>query len=209
MIIERRTHSVEETQDLAARFARHLVPGDIVALEGALGAGKTSFVRGMAAGLGVDPARVSSPTYVMAQEYEAGSRGPTLVHVDLYRMSDEAELETIGWEELLASEELILAVEWPSRVASDLPRLRTIDVDLEHEGETDRLIRFAVPQAKADRFKPLKPRTRPCPTCGRDVAIDRPDFPFCSERCRLADLGEWFEEKYRLSRPIDSSDELE
>jgi tRNA threonylcarbamoyladenosine biosynthesis protein TsaE len=81
----------------------------VVLLAGPLGAGKTAFVRGLAAGLGCDPDEVSSPTFTIVQEY----RGPvTLQHVDLYRLSPE-EVDDLALEDLL--EDAVMAVEWPDR----------------------------------------------------------------------------------------------
>ncbi|MBR2982109.1 MAG: tRNA (adenosine(37)-N6)-threonylcarbamoyltransferase complex ATPase subunit type 1 TsaE, partial [Kiritimatiellae bacterium] len=90
--------SVEETWELARRFAQELVPGDVVCLEGDLGAGKTTFTQGLAAAMGV-PGRVTSPTFCIVQEH-AGER--LLVHMDLYRLHGEADVEAIGWEDYLS-----------------------------------------------------------------------------------------------------------
>lgn len=93
--------------------------GAIVALVGALGAGKTLFVKGLAEGLGLDPAVVASPTFVIASEYVAPG-GRRLAHVDLYRLRSEAELEAAGFLDLLAPE-AIVAVEWADRLPGVLP----------------------------------------------------------------------------------------
>jgi len=94
----------------------------VVALVGPLGAGKTAFVQGLAEGLGVDPAEVSSPTFAIASEYpEVG--GLRLVHVDLFRLESEAELEATGFRDLLAPD-VVLAVEWADRLPQALPRDR-------------------------------------------------------------------------------------
>ena len=86
-----------------------LAPGDVVLLDGPLGAGKTAFVRGLAEGLGCDPDAVSSPTFTIVQEY----RGPTVLqHVDLYRLAP-AEVDDLGLDDLM--EDNVLAVEWPDR----------------------------------------------------------------------------------------------
>lgn len=132
------THSPEETSDLARDLAAQLAAGDIVVLDGPLGAGKTCFVRGLAAGLGLDPSRVSSPTYVICHEYR-GEQGRRLVHVDAYRLSGPEELESIGWRDLLEAEHTIIAVEWPGRIASALPE-KCIRVELEHVSETERRV---------------------------------------------------------------------
>ena len=114
-------------------FGRLCRAGDVLALEGELGAGKTSFTRGLAAGLGVDPAGVSSPTFVRLVEHEpaGGGGGPWLVHIDAYRMSGPGELEDLGWgEEMRASS--VVAVEWASRVLGALPPDR-LGLHLTHE----------------------------------------------------------------------------
>jgi tRNA threonylcarbamoyladenosine biosynthesis protein TsaE len=93
--------------------------GLLVALSGPLGAGKTLFVQGLAEGLGVDPARVTSPTFVIASEYPAPG-GRTLAHVDLYRVASRDELEATGFADLLAPGALV-AVEWADRFPGALP----------------------------------------------------------------------------------------
>ena len=109
--------SVEETWRLAREFAAELKPGDVVCLEGDLGAGKTTFTQGLAAALGV-PGRVTSPTFCIVQEH-AGANA-LLVHMDLYRLHGESDVEAIGWEDYLARG-AILVVEWPERALSLIP----------------------------------------------------------------------------------------
>lgn len=92
----------------------------MVALIGALGAGKTEWVRGLAEGLGIDPATVASPTFTIACEY-AGPRA--LTHMDLYRLRSEGELEATGFLDLLAPGTL-LAIEWADRLPGALPEDR-------------------------------------------------------------------------------------
>jgi tRNA threonylcarbamoyladenosine biosynthesis protein TsaE len=198
MRTSRETHSETETMHLAANLARGLVAGDVVSLNGPLGAGKTCFVRGLAAGLGIDAPEVSSPTYVLAHEYIGPSL--TLVHVDAYRLSGPEELESIGWDELVAARDAVIAIEWPGRVSAALPQ-PVVAVDLAPLGATTRRVVIDIPDALADRFEQLRPASPcRCPTCGRDVPAAAADFPFCSERCRRADLGRWFAGKYRLTR---------
>jgi tRNA threonylcarbamoyladenosine biosynthesis protein TsaE len=104
-----RTASEDETVTAGRELGRQLRAGAVVLLAGPLGAGKTAFVRGLAAGLGCDPDEVSSPTFTIVQEY----RGPvTLQHVDLYRLSPE-EVDDLALEDLL--EDAVMAVEWPDR----------------------------------------------------------------------------------------------
>ena len=110
--------SVEETWELARRLAADLGPGDVVCLDGDLGAGKTTFVQGLAAALGVR-GRVTSPTFCLVQEH-GSEDGRLLVHMDLYRLSSEDDVLAIGWEDYL-SRGAILAVEWPERAGSLIP----------------------------------------------------------------------------------------
>jgi tRNA threonylcarbamoyladenosine biosynthesis protein TsaE len=124
------TSSEEQTMALAARIAEALRPGDVVTLDGPLGSGKTCFVRGLARGLGIDPAQVSSPTFIIRQEYE-GQR-VTLTHIDGYRIKGSDELDTIGWDELLDSGETIVAIEWPTRLDGAAADRVTLAVTFEH-----------------------------------------------------------------------------
>lgn len=93
--------------------------GAVIALIGALGAGKTLFVKGLAEGLGIDPERVTSPTYVIASEYPLQGKRK-LAHVDLYRLQDVDELEATGFVDLLEPG-VILAIEWGDRFPEALP----------------------------------------------------------------------------------------
>lgn len=111
--------SVEETWALARRLAATLKPGDVVCLEGDLGAGKTTFVQGLAAAMGL-PGRVTSPTFCLVQEHGPVG-GRMLVHMDLYRLSSEDDVIAIGWEDYLARG-AVLAVEWPERAGSLMPQ---------------------------------------------------------------------------------------
>lgn len=115
------TDTPEQTAAVGAAIGRCCVAGDIIALQGELGAGKTQFVRGLAQGLGLNPRLVSSPTFVMAQEYEhedAEDNRPLLVHIDAYRITSEDDLTSIGWHghggEL--REDAVVAIEWASLI---------------------------------------------------------------------------------------------
>ncbi len=106
------TRSASETEKLGARLAQRLLPGDVIALRGGLGAGKTAFTRGLARGLGIgDP--VTSPTYTIVNEYPQG-RLP-LFHFDMYRLRDAEELFDLGWEDYL-DRGGVCAVEWSENV---------------------------------------------------------------------------------------------
>jgi tRNA threonylcarbamoyladenosine biosynthesis protein TsaE len=110
--------------------------GLVLALAGPLGAGKTAFVKGLAAGLGVDPARVASPTFVIASEYpasESAGAGRRLAHVDLYRVESEAELEAAGFLDLLEPG-AVVAVEWADRFPGALPGDR-LELRIERPGD--------------------------------------------------------------------------
>ncbi|HEY0874285.1 MAG TPA: tRNA (adenosine(37)-N6)-threonylcarbamoyltransferase complex ATPase subunit type 1 TsaE [Vicinamibacterales bacterium] len=104
------TRSEDETVAAGERLAQLLGPGDVVLLYGDLGAGKTAFVRGLAQGLGADPAEVSSPTFTLVQEYHGRV---TLYHVDLYRL-EEREVDDLGLEELVLGDGVV-AIEWAER----------------------------------------------------------------------------------------------
>ena len=134
--IEVTTSSREETEALGERIGREAHPGDVIALWGELGAGKTTLVRGIAKGLGIGPREVTSPTFIIVHEHEGG-RLP-LFHIDMYRVTP-AETGSIGWEEALASGG-VTAIEWPDRVERTLPPDR-LDVHLEHAGGSQRRIR--------------------------------------------------------------------
>lgn len=110
-------NSVEETWKLAEEFANELKPGDIVCLEGDLGAGKTTFTQGLAAHLGAKRA-VTSPTFCLVVEHPTSRF--LLVHMDLYRLHDADDVLTIGWEDYLARG-AVLFVEWPDRAGDLIP----------------------------------------------------------------------------------------
>lgn len=134
-------HSVEETWTLARQFAGELKPGDVVCLEGDLGAGKTTFTQGLAHALGVK-GRVTSPTFCIVQEHPAdpaaGGPVPLLVHMDLYRLQGEDDVLAIGWEDYLARG-AVLIVEWPER-AGDLIPSTARHIAIHHLGEESRLL---------------------------------------------------------------------
>ncbi|MFC0472416.1 tRNA (adenosine(37)-N6)-threonylcarbamoyltransferase complex ATPase subunit type 1 TsaE [Halalkalibacter kiskunsagensis] len=129
------TQSPDETQKLAEKLGTLVQPGDVITLEGDLGAGKTSFTKGLAKGLGVKRV-VNSPTFTIIKEYKG--RLP-LYHMDVYRMEDE--MEDLGLEEYFYGEG-VSVIEWPSMIKSQLPEDRLI-ISLFHLGETSRKIMIA------------------------------------------------------------------
>jgi len=206
------SHSEAETHAIGIALAKVLVAGDVLALDGPLGSGKTCLVRGIADGLGLPTKAVSSPTFVISQEYADDDLTP-LVHIDAYRLSGPDDLETIGWEELMQSGEAVVAVEWPSRITAALPR-RLISIAFTHAGEHDRLLSISAAPTLVERLQSvdwppsvLAQRVN-CRICGTPVETTSPAFPFCSDRCRLADLNAWFTERYRTSRAVEANDEL-
>ena len=102
----RQSATPEETERIASALAMRVAPGTVITLEGDLGAGKTCFVRGLARGLGADPAAVSSPTFVI--EHRHACDAGTLVHIDAYRIRSAEDLASIGWHELLADGEAVV-----------------------------------------------------------------------------------------------------
>jgi len=131
------TRSQEETEALARAVAMDLRAGDVLRLSGPLGAGKTAFVRGLAAGLGIDPDEISSPTFTLIHEYRGGRL--RLFHADLYRLA-AAAAEDLGLDEL-GAEDGVLAIEWPDRLAHSLQG--AIEVEIEVVDETTRRITMA------------------------------------------------------------------
>lgn len=123
------------TDHFAATCAMSVKTGLTVALHGQLGAGKTRFVKAFCTGLGINPTEVTSPTFVLMQQYR-GPRWP-VCHFDTYRLADKDEFLALGAEELLLDPEQICLVEWADRVAEIIPNDHLL-VKIEHTGPTDR-----------------------------------------------------------------------
>lgn len=137
---------------LAARVSAALPPQAFVALDGDLGAGKTTFVKHVAAASGIDPADVVSPTFGLIHVHE-GPHG-RLVHADFYRLSSSTELRETGWEDAIAARNgrrCRVFVEWPGRIAADLPAAR-LDVAIAIDSETGRTLTFT---ARGAAYEPL------------------------------------------------------
>jgi tRNA threonylcarbamoyladenosine biosynthesis protein TsaE len=139
LVVDSATHA--ETQALGERLGRALVAGDVVALVGELGAGKTSFVQGLARGLGIT-GRVASPSFTIVNEH--AGRVP-LYHVDFYRLEDADELANIGFEEYFSLGGVVV-VEWADRFPRALPAER-LDVRIEITGEGTRRLHVSGPSA--------------------------------------------------------------
>lgn len=119
--------SKEETAAVAEAFLASLVPSyeeaTVVSLVGDLGAGKTTFTQGLAWALGVEE-RVTSPTFVIQKIYKlpAQAKFKHLIHIDCYRLESEAELEHLGFKELLTDPGNLVVIEWPSKVGLAIPK---------------------------------------------------------------------------------------
>jgi len=131
------SHRPEETRTLAARLGAFLAPGDVVALNGELGSGKTEFVHGLAEGLDIPPHLVASPSFTLVHEYPGRL---TLVHLDLYRLEDLPSELLPDLEEYLSGDKVV-AVEWAKRLAPLLSG-DYLEVSLSITGENDRHLTF-------------------------------------------------------------------
>lgn len=135
------THSPEETIALGREFATILAPPKLVLLRGELGAGKTTLVKGIAEGFrAASQEDVTSPTFTLVHEY----RGPevNLFHIDLYRVDTPRQLETLGLDDLI-SQNSVLLIEWGEKFARFV-RDRHVEIALERAGENDRRVRITV-----------------------------------------------------------------
>ena len=186
--------------------------GDVLLLDGPLGAGKTTLVRGIASGMGLETRAVASPTFVVVHEYRRpGGGGPVLVHADAYRLRSPEDLDSLGWDRLAAASTreggAAMVVEWAERLGqafAGAARLR-----LEHVSETARELSFDVPDEWAARpgFEALRARgPTVCPITGRAVPPDSPTYPFADARARMADLNRWFTGSYTVSREATEAD---
>ena len=206
--------TLDDTARLGSALAGLLRAGDTVALEGDLGAGKTTLVRTIAGARGIDTALVSSPTYVIVNEYPpARDTEPPVVHVDAYRLTSAEDLDALGWDRL-ADGSSIMLIEWPERIADALPTDNTATLRLRTTGEDSRAVEVDCPSVweSRDTFAALRkmalpPRTpTTCPVTGQHVPADAPSWPFASEQARMADLYKWFSGQHEISRPLDQRD---
>ena len=143
-----RTRSREETIGFGRRLGERLGPGDVVALSGPLGSGKTTLTKGLAEGLGVaEPRWVTSPTFVLVHEYEG--RLP-IYHIDAYRLRGPADAEAMGTDEMFFGEGVAI-VEWSERIAAALPDER-LDIAMAIAGETERQLTLEPRGERYDRI---------------------------------------------------------
>ena len=156
------TASPEETIALAEQIGAKLRAGDVIAYRGDLGAGKTTFTRGLAAGMGIQEL-VTSPTFALVHEYggepplagasqcsKAAKVGkcPSLIHFDMYRIADENELETTGFYDY-PQEDSVFAIEWSENIEAALPA-HTMTLTIERTGEESRRITLKGDERFAD-----------------------------------------------------------
>ncbi|MBP5717795.1 MAG: tRNA (adenosine(37)-N6)-threonylcarbamoyltransferase complex ATPase subunit type 1 TsaE [Abditibacteriota bacterium] len=130
------TRSAEETIALGEKLGKLLTGGVVLTLFGDLAAGKTTFTRGLAAGLGITDG-ISSPTFTLIHEHEGRLR---LCHADLYRLSCPEEIDTIGLEEYI-NDDCVTVTEWSERFEDELPENR-IDIEITRTGENERKFVF-------------------------------------------------------------------
>lgn len=130
------TSSFIETKAVGRRLANLVRPGDVVVLEGGLGAGKTAFASGLGEGLGVDEP-ITSPTFLLMRSYDSGFI--RLVHVDVYRLGSLGEFDELFAVE--EAEEGVLVIEWGDSVVAALPEDR-LTIRFEHKGDDNRLLSF-------------------------------------------------------------------
>ena len=132
--------STRETQELAQKLAKDIKPGHVLALEGDLGSGKTTFTSYLVRALGSD-SRVQSPSFVLIRKYVVpktkNENIHTVYHVDLYRLSSKHEVEDLGLEEMFSEEGAIVIIEWPELAEEILPK-PVIKINFEYTGENKR-----------------------------------------------------------------------
>ncbi len=141
------SHSEKETQKIAERFAATLTGGDIVCLRGELGAGKTTFVKGLAKALGVRE-QITSPTFTLMNVYPLSaspqdSAVNALVHIDTYRLKNEQELLDIGAADYLGQPTTITIIEWPEKISGILKNKKVINIAIDHFEKNSRIFTIA------------------------------------------------------------------
>lgn len=224
--------SPEATHALAAGVASVLRLGDVIALSGELGAGKTTFVRGIVQALGGDQSLVASPTFVFVHVYPiertqvaaSSSKKATsthsvkierVTHIDAYRLTSSEDLEPLGWDRLFnadvnASDGSVAFVEWPQRIVGHLPAEHNrANILIEHLREDVRRFTLLLPDSWSARAGVDLLLSRPpavCPKTRKWVSPTNPSYPFLDERSRGGDLYGWLTESYKVSRAVKDDD---
>jgi len=134
------SHSFKETIKLAEKFAKNLKGGVILALTGDLGAGKTTFIKGLAEGLKVNET-ITSPTFVILKSYPAKIKDKNIefVHIDAYRTETTEDIKSVAIEDYLRRDDIIIAIEWAEKIKKILPK-NTINIKFEFVDEKTRKI---------------------------------------------------------------------
>jgi tRNA threonylcarbamoyladenosine biosynthesis protein TsaE len=133
------SNSPDETIELGRNLGLQLKGGEIVAVCGPLGSGKTHLIKGIAAGAGAtDHKHINSPTFVIVNEYKGRL---DIYHIDAYRLDSVSEFEMVGFDDFCYPESVVL-IEWADKIESALRTLDYILIELEHVGETKRAIHF-------------------------------------------------------------------
>lgn len=144
------TVSSREAQAAGYALAQVLVGGDLVCLQGDLGAGKTTTTVGIAKGLGAT-SRVRSPTFTFSHHHRLSGVAEELLHVDLYRLEDEGELEGLGLFDLMG-DETVVVIEWMERAGGQLPPA-SVTVEILHLGEERREVSITIDAARTHAAK--------------------------------------------------------
>jgi len=139
------TESAQQTIALGKKIGLGLRGGQIVALTGPLGSGKTHLIKGIALGLDAsDSTKVNSPTFVLVNEYQARGGELTLYHIDAYRLNHLREFEQLGFEDFCRPDAIVL-IEWADKILPALAGLEWLCVELAHAGQDKRRIRIVNP----------------------------------------------------------------
>jgi tRNA threonylcarbamoyladenosine biosynthesis protein TsaE len=135
------TNSEKETLTIAEELSATIQGGDIILLSGELGAGKTTFTKGIAIGLGIQDT-ITSPTFALMNLYTTinQSQIKNFVHIDTYRLADEEELRAIGVEDYLGDKNTVCVIEWPEKIEGLLKDMQTISVHIEYEENNKRIV---------------------------------------------------------------------
>src|SRR5258708_7006213 len=119
------TTSFEQTQEFGNAFAEKAQELQVIALHGDLGSGKTTFVQGLAKGFGIEK-KIISPTFIIMRTYKIDGEGNKkfFYHVDLYRITDQRDIDGLGLPELLEDAQNIIVIEWPEKIEKILPEIK-------------------------------------------------------------------------------------
>ena len=142
-MVEIIAQSKAQTRTLGRQFARLLRGGEVLAVSGELGSGKTTFVKGLASGLGIK-AKIKSPTFVIFNIWPVAKKKLLFYHFDLYRLGSSRDLSDLGFTEIVKNKKHITVIEWPAVAKKLLPK-RTIYLKFSHDKQppNNRTIRFS------------------------------------------------------------------